>query len=67
MEQEEKLCDDVEIVRNFTHLCDRVSASGVCEAAVTARTRCWWVKIMDCGELPYGRFPPKLKLVVHKS
>ena len=36
MEQEEKLCDEVETVREFTYLGDRVSASGGCE---TARTR----------------------------
>ena len=39
MEQEEKLCDDVETVRQFTYLGDRMSAGGGCEAAVTARTR----------------------------
>ena len=32
------------------------------EAAVTARTRCRWVKFMECGELLYGRrFPLRLK------
>ena len=41
MEQEEKLCDEVETVRVLTYLGDRVSAGGRCEAAVTARTRCW--------------------------
>ena len=44
MEQEEKLCDEVETVSEFTYLGDRVSAGGGCEAAVTARTRCDWVK-----------------------
>ena len=43
VEQKEKLCDEVETVREFTYLGDRVSASGGCEAAVTARTRCGWV------------------------
>ena len=38
VEQEEKLCDGVETVRQFTYLGDRVS--GGCEAGVTARTRC---------------------------
>ena len=46
VEQEEKLCDEVETVREFTYLGDRVSAGGGCEAAVTARTR--------CGELSLG-------------
>ena len=40
MEQEEKLCDEVEIVREFVYLGDRVSAGGGCEAVVTARTIC---------------------------
>ena len=46
MEQEEKLCDEVETVREFTYLCDRVSAGGNYEAAVTVRTRCWLVNFM---------------------
>ena len=43
MEQEGKLSDEVE----FTHLGDRVSAGGGCEVAVTARTRCGWVKFRN--------------------
>ena len=39
MEREEKLCDEVETVEEFTYLCDRVCAGGGCEAAVTTRTR----------------------------
>ena len=38
MEQEDKLCVEVETVTEFTYLGDRVSAGGGCEAAVTART-----------------------------
>ena len=44
VEQEETLCDEVEAVREFTYVDDRMSAGGGCEAAVAARTRCWWVK-----------------------
>ena len=52
----------METVREFTYLCDRVSAGGGCEADVTARTRCGWEKVRECGELLYGRrFPLKLK------
>ena len=40
MERDEKLGDEVEVVRQFTLLGDRVGARGGCEAAVTARTRC---------------------------
>ena len=55
MEQEEKLCDEVETVREFTYLGDRVSAGGGCEAAVSARIRCGWVKLRECSELLHGR------------
>ena len=62
MEQEEKLCDEVETVREFTYCGDRVSAGGGCEAAVAVRTRCGWVKIRECCELLCGRgFPLNLK------
>ena len=49
MEQEEKLCDEVETVREFTYLGDRASAGGGCEAAVIATTRCRWVKVRECS------------------
>ena len=65
MEQEEKLCDDVETVRENTYHGDRVSAGGGYEAAVTARTRCECVKFRECIELLYGRFPLKLKGAVY--
>ena len=68
MEQEETLCDEVETVREFTFLGDMVSACGGCEAAVTARTRCGWDKLRECGEWLYGRkFPLQLKGVAYKS
>ena len=58
----------MEAVQGFAYLGDRVSAGGGCEAAVTARTRCWWVKFRDGGVLLYGRrFPLKLKGTVYKS
>ena len=55
MGQEEKLCDEVETVREFIHICDRVSAGGGCQAAVTARTRRCGVNLRECGELLYGK------------
>ena len=68
VEQEEKLCDEVETLREFTYLGDRVNAGGGCESAVTSRTRCWWVKFRECSELLYGkRFPLGLKGVFNKS
>ena len=58
----------VETVMEFTYLGDRVSAGGGCEAAVTARKRCGWVKFMECGELLCGRrFALMLKGAVYKS
>ena len=55
MEQEETLCNEVEVVWEVTYLGDRVSAGGGCEAAVTARARCGWVKFRECCGLLYGR------------
>ena len=43
--QEEKLCNEVERVREFTYPGDRVSVGGGCEAVVTARTRCGLVSL----------------------
>ena len=40
LEQEEKLCNEVETIIEFTYLGDRVSTGEGCEAAVTARTLC---------------------------
>ena len=57
----------METGREFAYLGDRASAGGGCEAAVTAITRCGWVKLREFGELLYGRFPLKLKGAVHKS
>ena len=63
-----KGCDEVETVREFTYLGDRVSSGEGCEAVVNARTRCGWIKLRECSELLYGRrFPLKLKGVVNKS
>ena len=67
VEQEERLCDEVETVRDFTYLDDRLSAGEGSEDAVTARTRCGWAKLMECSDLLYGRFPLKLKGAVYKS
>ena len=62
-----KLCDELETVREFTYLGDRVSAGGGCEVAVTARIICGWVKSRECGELLYGRrFPLWLKGAVYR-
>ena len=68
VEQEVMLCDDVEAVREFTYLGDRVSACVGCEAAMTARTRCGWAKQRECVELLHGRkYHLRLKWAVHRS
>ena len=68
VEQGEKLSDEVETVLEITYLGAMVSAGGGCEAAVTARTRCGWVKYGECGELLYGRrIPLRLKGTIHES
>ena len=68
VEQEVKLCGEVETLLEFTYIGDRVSAGEGCEVAVTARTRSWWVKFRECGELLYvRRFPLKLNGAVYRS
>ena len=58
MGQEEKLCDEVETVRELAYLGDRVGACGGCEAAVSSRTRCWDLgSAVNCcmaGDFFYG-------------
>ena len=44
VEQEEKLCDEVEIVRKFTYHGDRVSAGG-CQTAVNSQNKMWVGKV----------------------
>ena len=54
--------------KEFTYLGDKVIAGGGCQAAVTARTRCGWVKFRECCELLYGKkFPLRLKGVVYEN
>ena len=68
VEQEIVLCDEVEAVDEFTYLGDRVCVDGGCEAAVTARTRCRWVKVRECVELLYVRsFHLRFRGAVYKS
>ncbi|XP_044179666.1 uncharacterized protein LOC122961149 [Acropora millepora] len=51
MDSVEELCEEMETVRGFCYLGDRVNAGGGCEAAVTARARIGWVKFRECGEV----------------
>ena len=45
----ELLCDEVETVKGFCYLGDRLNASGGCETAVTSRVRIGWMKFRECG------------------
>ena len=56
----------METVREFTYLGGGVSAGGGCEAAVTARTRCGWVKLRERSKLLNGRFFLKAKGAVYR-
>ena len=68
VEQEKKLPNAMKIAREVTYLGDRVSTCGGYEAAVTARTRCEWVKLRECSEFLCGRkFYQKQKGVVYES
>ena len=64
----EELCEEVETVRDFCYLGDRVNASGGYEGAVTARARIGWMKFKECKELLNSkRFSPKMKGMVYRS
>ena len=68
VEQERKLCVEVETVRKFIYVGDMVSAGGGCEAVVTASTRCGWVRYSECGELLYDMtFPLMLNWTVYRT
>ena len=43
-----------------------MNAGGGCQASVTGRIKCQWIKFMEC-ELLCDRFLLKLKLAVYKS
>ena len=64
----EVLCDEVETVKDFCYLGDRLNASGGCETAVTARVRIGWMKFREYGELLLGRkLSLKMKKMVYRS
>ena len=61
------MCEEVETVRDFCYLKDRVNASGGCKAAMTVRARIGWVKFKECGELLNSkRFSFKMKGMVYR-
>ena len=46
--------DQVDFVKSFRYLGDRLNANGGSEAAVTAKMSIGWIKFRECGELLYG-------------
>ena len=60
--------DQVDFVKSFCYLRNRLNASGESETAVTARTRIGWIKFRECEELLFGRkFSLKLKGRIYQS
>ena len=60
--------DQVDFVKSFCYLEDRLNASGGSQAAVAARTRNGWIKFKECGESLYERkFSLKMKGRVYQS
>ena len=51
----EVLCDEVETVKGFCNLVNRLNARGGCETAVTSRVKIGWIKFRECEELLRGR------------
>ena len=67
-ESVEVLCDEVETVKGFCYLGDRLNASGGCETAVTSKVRIGWTKFRECGELLRGRrFSLRMKGMVYRT
>ena len=58
MDLEEKSCNEEETVKALTYIIDMMSASGGCKADLTAKTRCGWAKLRECGELLHGTSVP---------
>ena len=64
----EVLCDEVETVKIFCYLGDRLNGSGGWETAVTSKVRIGWMKLRECGELLRGRrFSLRMKGMVYRT
>ena len=58
----------VDFVKNFCYLGDKLNASGGSEAVVTARIQIGWIKFRGDRELLYGRkFSLKMKGKIYQS
>ena len=66
--QQEVIYDEVEAVKEFCYLGNRLNASGGCEAAMTAKTIAGWKKFRECGKIPFRkRFSLWMKEKIYKS
>ena len=60
--------NQVDFVKSFCYLGDKLNASGGSEATITARTRIGWTKFRECGKLLHGRkFFLKMKRKIYQS
>ena len=60
--------DQIDFMKSFCYLVDRLNPSGGSEAAVTARTRIGWIKLREYGELLYRRkFSLKMRSKIYRS
>ena len=67
-DEEISFFDQIEFVKSFCHVGDRLKASGGSQAAVTARTRIGGIKFRECGEILFGRkFWLKMKEKIYQS
>ena len=53
--------DQVELVKSFYSLGNRLNASGKSEAAITGRARIRWKKFKECGKLLNRKLSLKMK------
>ena len=51
----EVLCNEVETVKGFCYIGDRLNASGGGETAVTSRVRIGWTKFRECGVVTWEK------------
>ena len=66
--QQKVMCGEVETVKGFCYLGDRLNASGGCEATITARTRLGEKQFRECGEILFGKkFFLRMKGKIYKS
>ena len=65
--QQGQMCDEVEAVKRFCYLGDRLNASGGCEAAVNARTRVGWKKFRVWRDTVGKKFSFRMKGKIYKS